>query len=299
MDPSERLAALLAGDLDDHEREALEDELARDPGLRASLSAMRRADERLRELSPVAPRAGFEERLDAALSGPLGEILASDPAATSDAATSVRELAPRRHRERRLQALVGVAAGAVVLAGGGVLLAQLTGNGADEEQATSAMSLEIADEPGVSADTEAADPPEEARARPAIPPVVAEDRLLDDADLEALLASDGRDAPALDDTAGHGALQLAPTPEEAAPPGVTTRDGRPLEEEESADLARCLDERRQAAPDAVVVYAELARYQDAEVVVLGLLTTDDTGDERTELWVHARPTCEVLSTTAR
>jgi hypothetical protein len=51
-----------------------------------------------------------------------------------------------------------------------------------------------------------------------------------------------------------------------------------------------------ADPDAIPAYAELATFEDADAIVLGLVTPDpETGAfTRNEVWVLDRATCQLL-----
>lgn len=205
MDLPDRLAARLAGELDADERAAFEAELARDPELRAALAAMQRADQELAELSSPEPPEGFEDRLDAAVRGAVDEVLggtAPDAAATAgpDAITGragpagstvVGEdaLARRRRdrRERRMRVVTGVAAGAILLVGGGVLLNQIGMGGGDDAAFTT--SMDDSGDAGMDADQEEAAEDEAAMESigPMGPSIVADERDLDDDALDALL----------------------------------------------------------------------------------------------------------------
>lgn len=348
MDAAERLAALLADELDADERLALEAELARDPGLRADLDAMERADARLAELQPPAPTAGFERRLDELMTTTLAEVLGDAEPRTvgSGASGADDEFTARRDRSsRRLQAMIGVAAAAVVLAGSGVLLTSLGSFGGDD-------AAETAEDSGAAAVTGSAepesDPSDESLETEAFvtdgPVVVSEDRTLDDDDLDELLAAGELDVVASqrydddlgrevagqfqsdlgvrapqesgaadldrdgsgDDSEGSDASAEDDAPQEestddgdmavSSVPELLTRDGAPLEPAATADVARCLEEVLSADPGAIPAYAELATYEDAEALVLGLVTLDpETGAfTRSELWVLDRATCQLL-----
>ncbi len=337
MDASERLAALLADELDAHERIALEAELARDPKLRAARDAMERADAHLDELGSPEPAAGFEQRLDDRVTTVLDELLGEaeqQPRTGSTAPGSSSEgfTARRRARaSRRTQTMIGLAAAAVVLAGSGALLTSLGGDDS-AEMADDSGAFSTTDE--AERDTAATDESADAEAFGAAGPVVvAQERTLDDDDLDELLAGGelevvaaqrydedlGRDvagrfqaelgvrAPqdaAADQDLDHddGALEDAPAPESAeddtAPvgPELITRDGSPLPAADAADLVRCLDEVLAAGPGAIPAYAELATYQGEEALALGLVTLDPetAAFTRSELWVLDRATCQLL-----
>lgn len=346
MDASERLAAWLAGELDADERIALEAELARDPELRADLEAMRRADTHLAELHSPEPTAGFDQRLDERMTATLAEVL-GDPEAEPRAGSSAPAgedafTARRRDRSsRRMQAMVGVAAAAVVLVGSGVLLSSLGSFGGDDDAETAEDSGASSLSGTAELESDASDEAVESEAFVADGPVVvADDRTLDDDDLDELLAGGeldvvasqrydedlGRDVAARfqSDLGVRAAQEGGPTDRDeagdAGDAGVTaeddaaqesaedgdldtssgpelfTRDGAPLAPAAAADVARCLDEVLSAEPEAIPAYAELASYEDAEAIVLGLVTLDpDTGAfTRNELWVLDRATCQLL-----
>jgi hypothetical protein len=359
VDASERLAALLAGELDADERIALEAELARDPELRADLRAMERADARLAELRSPEPTAGFEQRLDERMTATLAEVLGDtedEPGTAGSSAAAAGDPFTARRRERtsrRMQALIGVAAATVVLAGGGVLVSSLGSLGGDDA-AEMADDSAMSDSAG-SAESES-DASDEALESQALesqalvldgPVVVAEDRTLDDDDLDELLAGGelevvasqqydgdlGRElagrfqsdlgvrAPQGDAAAdqerddsgdddgdddgddggeGDGAAQEESTEDGdtavSSVPELFTREGSPLEPAAAEAVARCLEEVLSAEPGAIAAYAELATYQDAEAIVLGLVTLDPETDAftRSELWVLDRSTCQLL-----
>jgi len=240
--------------------------------------------------------------------------------------------------------MIGVAAAAVVLAGSGVLLSSLGSFGGDD-------AAEMAEDAGRADATGSAEPESDAseeslQAEAFVtdgPVVVAEDRTIDDDDLDELLGGGELDAVASqrydddfgrevagrfqsdlgarapresgvadldrDDSGGDG--EGSDGAEDDAPqegstedgdvavsgvPELFTRDGAPLEPDATADVARCLEEVLSADPGAIPAYAELATYQDAEALVLGLVTLDpETGAfTRSELWVLDRATCQLL-----
>jgi hypothetical protein len=212
VDASERLAALLAGELDADERIALEAELARDPELRASLAAMERADLRLREVSSPRPSEGFDQRLDAVLANTLDEVLGTEnvtarEGSTAAGATGDVFTAKRRERaSRRTHALIGVAAAAVVVVGTGALLGTFGDDdrGDDASSMIETMDADDADDAGDDAASEdltlALDGPI----------VVAEGRSLDNGDLDDLLAGGELGSvrsQGFDDTLGRGVAE--------------------------------------------------------------------------------------------
>jgi hypothetical protein len=188
---AERLAAYLAGELDADETAALEATLARDAGLRAQLTAMRRADEALGTLAPTELPEGFERRLRAAIDAELATQL--HPAHAEDDAPAIHRRAPSRsdelaaRRERRgwswLPAFAGAAAAVAVLAAVVVGIGPL--GGAGDKAVDTMMSLEADDADGAEEEmaAEALPGPGEA------PTLVVGDRDLDEASADELLAS--------------------------------------------------------------------------------------------------------------
>jgi hypothetical protein len=327
VDTADRLAAYLAGELDADERTALEGELGRDPVLRARLGALRRADDALSALRSPEPSAGFDARLRAALDPVLIEVLeAPGSRAVADGAGSpaaADELTARRaQRERRswVPALVGVAAAAAVLVGGGLVVGTLQQGGGDEASvAMDAMeSLDGADE-----DTERSTTLEAAPATTDGPTIVVSDRDLSADDADAVLGSAELAAVIdrqLDATSG---IQLAASWRAALAPGTAMTADEPAPESDDAAgadaapevaaadrqvlgteltagdeqaISRCLDELLAGGPDAIPVYVEVASFEGAPVLVVGLVTIDPaTGDyRRPEAWVLARSDCQVL-----
>jgi hypothetical protein len=192
---AERLAAYLAGELDADETVALEAMLAREPGARTQLEAMRRADTALDSLAPTELPEGFERRLRAAVDTELAVQLGTTPqegtAHGHDAdgpAAVPDQLADRRSRRSRswLPAFAGAAAAIVVL--GGVVIGVGGLGGAGDDAATdSMMTLEADDTDAGTADDEVA-----AEALPGpgdVPTLVAGDRELDDDLADELLES--------------------------------------------------------------------------------------------------------------
>lgn len=131
MEPAERLAAYLDGELDEPDRLALEAELARDAELRTQLAAMRRGDAALDRIGATPLPPGAEQRLWKRLEPVLDERADERPAAATDgtaeqaAATTAGpraggtsgvedELAARRRQRARRWPAVGTAAAALV-----------------------------------------------------------------------------------------------------------------------------------------------------------------------------------------
>lgn len=302
MDRTERLAAYLAGDLTADEHAALEAELAGDPGLRAELEAIRRADEALARLSTPEPPAGFEsrlrDRLAPVVAAEVGQPAAAAPAHAAD------ELAARRPRWRRLPALAAAAAAVLTLVVGGVVLSEVLPADDDAPFTTADDAMEA--EPHV----EDLDEPQTLEAAPPGPVIVAEDRQLDDAVIAELLAGEeigaiaarGLDSEPGAELASRFQQELgvatAPTPEEDTPtdPGLTTRDGEQLPAPAADDVARCLEELLEPGVAAIPAYVELGRVDDTEAVLFGLVTVDPQSEAftRAEAWVVERATCQVV-----
>jgi anti-sigma factor RsiW len=325
VDTADRLAAYLAGELDADERTALEGELGRDPVLRARLGALRRADDALSALRSPEPSPGFDARLRAALDPVLREVLEApgSRSVAAEAGNPADELTARRaQRERRswVPALVGVAAATAVLVGGGLVAGTLQQGGNDE--ASVAMdAMESLD--GAEEDDERSMTLEAAPATTDGPTIVVSDRDLSADDADAVVGSAELGAVIdrqLDATSGTqfaaswraalapGAAMAAdePAPESDdvagadAAPEVATADrqvlGNELTAEDEQAISRCLDELLAGAPDAIPVYVEVASFEGAPALVVGLVTIDPaTGDyRRPEVWVLARSDCQVL-----
>lgn len=197
MDPVDRIAAYLAGELDTAEIAAVKAELARDPELRARVAAMRRADEALGLLDPPQPTEGFEQRLRQHLEPVLATELegsAQDTVTTPRAAGTFDELAERRaHRTRRRMpwapALGGAAAAALA-----VLAVVNIGSGGDSDLAATEDMADADDGAGMEmfdadAAEEGADAEMMAEPLPEGPVIVASDRSFDEEELDLLLGS--------------------------------------------------------------------------------------------------------------
>jgi hypothetical protein len=272
VDASERLAALLAGELDADERIALEAELARDPELRASLAAMERADARLREVSSPRPSEGFDQRLDAALAITLDEVLGTeDPTvragSTAAGATGDVFTAKRRERaSRRTHALIGVAAAAVVVVGTGALLGTFGDD--DRGDASSMIETMDADDAGDAAGDDMAS--EDLTLALDGPIVVAEGRSLDNGDLDDLLAGGELGSvrsQGLDDTVGRGVAERFQAELGAQP----LRSGAVAEQESDRDEAGDVPQEESAPTDDT----EMADDADADETGGAELVTRD------------------------
>lgn len=192
MDPAQRLADLLAGELTVEESAQLRAQIAADPQLRRQLEALRRADGALKELESPRVPDGFDERLHAHLDETLQELMETSPSrdpgdpGPDDAAEPMDELARRRQLRTSPRWLIGgsaVAAAFVIVAGVGVVLNQ--GRSGSDDSGVDATAAMSADE----AITESAQP---------LPfPVIDEGRELDEAAIGALV--DGSQVMALPD----------------------------------------------------------------------------------------------------
>ncbi len=112
----ETLSAYIDGELDDHQRQQVDEALAADPGARLRLARMREADARLRAAFPLDAAAGDD---------PLAALILGHPAAPA-APAQIRTPARRAwyRRPALLTALAAgfgaIAIGAVLLLGGGI-----------------------------------------------------------------------------------------------------------------------------------------------------------------------------------
>ncbi|WP_052664979.1 anti-sigma factor family protein [Nitriliruptor alkaliphilus] len=185
MEPAERLAAFLAGELSADEHQAVEAELARDAALRAELAAIRRADEALAAEAPTALPEGARERLIATLSATFDAELG--PAATGTAATTgTDELATRRRAAAaRRSWMVGLGGVAAAIAAIAVIGPTLGGLGAGDDAATMAGPESAGDAAFDEADDAAPAP----FAAPVGPTLRGGDRALDEDGAAALLAA--------------------------------------------------------------------------------------------------------------
>lgn len=171
MEPVDRLAALLDGELSADETAALRAELSRDGELADRLAAMQRADAALDAIPPTAEPDGFEARLAARLAPEIAATIATVSAPTP--------LRPKRRVPRWVPAVSGAAAGLLVLAGTAVVL--LPGLGADDAET---MLAEDRDEAELEERAVAPTSP-----GPDGPVVVTGDRDLDAAAADELLAA--------------------------------------------------------------------------------------------------------------
>jgi hypothetical protein len=314
LETGERLAAYLAGDLDASAAAELEEELARDPALRAELGRIRRVDDALGRLPAPEPSAEFSERLrhiagQAARADATAQHPSGDPRRTTAGGGGTDELDRRRASRRRTVVPLAGAAAAAALIG---VIGVVTGyglRGADRET-------------GVIASLD----------RP-IPEVIVRASDNDYSELEL-----GRLAVNVDTTA-H--VLPGSTAEEAAPvadaivgrllrrdstvpdDGTRTTDG-PVPDraeqaaEETADLAedvpavesgpapdgagvpaaeRCLPALLQQSEQPLVpVYVEVARFEGEPTVVYAFLTEEPESElyRRVEVVAVDQATCDVV-----
>lgn len=288
MDSAERLAAYLAGDLGDGERAALEDELARDPALRARLDRIREVDQELGRLPPVDPPPEFSQR--------LREAVSQEVARTPLPGRDPIHLRARRRWVRG----AGLAAAAAALAGiVAVGVAGLIGGGEDEAAMPQSAPGVTGREPGPITVTDRDYSASEVEALPArlhelvpgdIPAAQARElessltqRLLGEATTggAAPLAERSRpESDAAQDQDAHSRLdQYDSVPDDAV-----------------RDVRRCLPPLLEGAGTIIPVRAEVARFEGEPAVLFVLASRDpDTGAfDRLEVWVTARSDCQVL-----
>ncbi len=312
METGERLAAYVAGELDEDETRALEAQLARDPGLRARLASIRATDDLLAGLPPVEVPAAFSARLREAVAAEVASQVAS-PAGD--------DLAARRARRAERTGFTGwqswqklATAAAVLVVVGGVGVGVLTAGG-DSDDAGGQVAMEA----GLAAEPQQG------------PTVVAAGRSFDEASLRDL-AGDARfdeilaehlSGPAADAAAqDHTTALTGPAPEsdgsdsagdtaisgESAEEGdrVMTAPGAPTEfglrtvgdvsETDLEAVRTCLPSLIDSTSAVIPVYAELATYEGTDAIVYGLVGNDPEQDsyQRVELWVVDRGDCQVL-----
>jgi hypothetical protein len=271
--PSERLAALLAGELSTDERRALEAELARDPDLRAQLEAMERADAALTAEPRTELPEGAEDRLLAALAPTLdAELGASEVARGAEGSDELAARRATRGRRRTwLTAAGGVAAAVAAVA---VVLPNLTGSG-DDSADTTDVAMEAGEEAGEDAASMDAD--DAGAALPDGPTVLGGDRELDAEGADALLA-----APELEAIAGS-----ALAPEDAAGLGAdwAVRLGAPLAGAASDSLSTFdADVETESVDDGEAQEEEApaeggAESADRATAGVGVLVGPDVGDD--------------------
>lgn len=310
METGERLAAYLAGDLDPEEARRLEGELARDRDLRARLERLRRLDGALSAMPEVEVPAAFSQELRSSLQRELdGRALAGD------------ELGQRRRRgfgglPDWLPAAAGAAAVLVAVVAIGTSLPMGGDDTAGEGARPTAMQAERADEAATeagAADTAMIDGPvvvNDGRSYDADGvedlvgtgelAMVAGRHLTDDEATElaeryrsAFLASAGSEAMAEEDgdeaPAGSAAGGSAVTP-------LRIEGSEEVHPDDLAAIGACLDDILSESGPLIPVSAELARFEGTGAIVLGLVGHDPGTDAftRSQLWVVARDTCEVL-----
>jgi hypothetical protein len=157
LDPIDRLASYLAGELDAAERARVAAQLDRDPALRAQLAAMERADAALAASASPEPPVGFAERLDERLAPVIDEQLSATPATDDPADAASRagvtapepgprdELAARRRRRDKLPAVWAGAAALGLLLVGGLVLSDQIGPAQEDEAAVETQTMDAGD----------------------------------------------------------------------------------------------------------------------------------------------------------
>jgi len=333
LDEIERLTSYLDGGLAADERRALEADLAGDSALRARLQALRAADGALEELAPTELPDGARTRLDARLSGVLEEVLAAErPAAlpatleevvgdaptTAEATQTLPDEVAERRRRRGVQALSGIAAGLVLLAGGLVGLGQIgLLSGGDDRLASDSVEADMSTEAARGSAPSAA---LEADGLSDLPLVIDEGRNTATADLDELLTSpqlqalagrslspeegdllavrlqqrllgdradtaggpqtDG-DGPAVTEEQAEDELgdpSSAATGTAPVDAAIITRDGRALPPEDAAAVRRCLTSLLEAGTQAIPTRIELLRVEGVPAIAYGLITLDPGTD---------------------
>lgn len=299
MDTGERLAAYLAGELADDQRAALEEDLARDPALRARLERIRALDAELGRLPPVSPPPGFGSRLRRAVAEELDR--------TPLVADEVIDLADRRERRVRLLRRLGVAAAAATVIGvAAVGIGDLL---ATSDETTDASPAPAAREPGNAplvavtgrdySATEVEALPGSAPLRALAPGELSEEqaRELQAARTEALLGELTGTTASADEggrTAGDVSRPEA-SPLDGGPASATLYQGVP--DEAVRDVRACLRPLLDSADEPVIpVRAEVARFEGEPAVLYVLASRDPASGafDRLEVWVTARSDCQVL-----
>ncbi len=311
MEPAERLADYLAGELSADETATVEADLARNPRLRMQLEALRSADAALGGLEPPPLPDGFEDRLRAAVDTELREHLGQQPLAAADAPAG-DELGRRRAwRERSwAPALAGAAAVVVVLAGAVLAITNLP---SAEDEAGVAMDAPVAED----ADEAEEAAPEAMAAPEQGPTIVIRDREIGADDADALLevpqlrevADRGLDVTAggelahawrealradVDPLADGEAADL-PDDDTGAPDLRVFAEG-PVQPADREDVDRCLDALAVDGEVAIPAYVEVLRFEGEAALAYGMVTRDPaTGTfRRTELWIVAPDDCALL-----
>lgn len=314
MTPTDRLAAYLADELTSSERSTLEEELARDGDARAMLAAMRRADEALAELAPLAPLAGFEDRVHAAVDTALTGMIADQRASASPPVAAARPASvPRRSRHSSrgpsrthrawLPALAGATAGLAALAGIGFAVNNLPPGdefmtmASEPERAIEADDGQRADQPVELA------PPGIASVMATPGPVIvelgrqlAEPDLLDLLNVSELVDLAAQVHPGIDGAAtatrwsdflraeltGSRDGEASPAPpvaNDVIEPGslrVITNSLQALDEQAVVGIEQCLAD--VAADGAIPTYVEVAvDDRGRAILVFGVVATDSSG----------------------
>jgi len=332
LEPTERMAAYIAGELDADERDALEADLARDPGLRGQLAAMRRADEALTRLRSPSPSEGFEDRLAAVVGTELEHRLGC--AEEHDQPAVADELAAHRQRRARVWAprLAGAAAAVLVLTAV-VVAVRPPGDDDALDLAEAPEATEAPDAPEADADDGAAMAPTEERteagseaapeqdAAPEAmmdvaetgPVVVVGDRELDEDTLGRVAAEPvlaelaarglGTDEGAEEAQRWRRALQVSAAPfdtadepgeDEAAVPSVRTVG--PVSERDLEEVGRCLEALDPVLGTVIPAYVEVAELQGRRAIAYGVVAEDPAtgGFTGVEVWLVDPEGCSVV-----
>ena len=314
MDTGERLAAYLAGELDPEEVRRLEAELAREPALRTRLARLRRLEQALGAMPAVEVPAAFSQELHDVLQRELdGRPAGRDELAERRAAGSGRRRA-FGGLPSWLPAAAGAAAVLVAVVVVGTSLPMGGSDDAGDGAETTALQGEAAEESAGDAGS--------ARVTAADGPVVvSEGRSYDADDVQALVGSgelgmlaeralgEGeatelaeRYRSAFEGSAGadtlaeDGDANEPAADEQSSPTSLRIEGSEEVHPEDLAAIAGCLDAILSESGPLIPVSAELARFDGTEAIVLGMVGHDPaTGAfTRSELWVVARDTCEVL-----
>jgi anti-sigma factor RsiW len=287
-------------------------------------------DERLRAaLAPELRRRLGEEAIVASGATTHDPGDGTDPVAAHPDVAAEDELSRRRERARARRAATwpravgGVAAGLALLGVAGVALLGLPGGGDEADAPVTEGADDLAAGDGGTGPVVVAtdrDLGEGDVASLLDEPVLAAlaGRDLDTAEGTALaedfarvLGDDGElrslagptSASGRGDATADAQQEAAPDPDgppEAADDPVADAESalpavRDLDDDERADVRRCLDTLLEGAQEPIPAYVEVTRYEGAPAIAFGLLTrgTDGRGYERLEVWVLERDDCQV------
>ena len=257
MEPVERLAALLDGELSADETAALRAEIARRGELADLLAALQRADTALDAVPSTPEPVGFEARLAARLAPEIAATVGRPTAADEPVPLAPVPLAPvplapapprpARGMPRWVPAFGGAAAGLLLLAGTAVVV--LSGAGGDDDAVSTMLAEDREDAPVDRPTTDRTSPGADG---PVVvtdgPVVVTDDRDLDAGSADALLA--GPELQAVSD------LDLDPASGRALA-------SRWRDELDSSEALAAPDAAAEAAPEAAPDAAPEAAPDDA------------------------------------